>query len=359
MKKTPPHQIRNSTAEFLIFTRQAGEDGIEVRVEDETVWLTQRLMAVLFDVDVRTINEHLGNIYRTGEQQMGATIRKFRIVQLEGTREVAREVEHYNLDAIIAVGFRVNSARAIQFRQWATGVLRDFAIRGYVLDKERLKNGAVFSKEYFDHLLAEIREIRASERKFYQKITDIYATAIDYNVDAETTQTFFATVQNKLHFAIHRHTAAELIMERADSTKDNMGLTTWKNAPHGKIIKPDVAIAKNYLTERELKSLDRFVTMYLDYAEDQAERNIPMTMHDWAGKLNAFLQFNERDILDNPGKVTQEVARAFAESEFEKYRIVQDRLFESDFDRHMKKALQGGMDTPEQGSFVIPHENER
>ena len=297
-------QIRNSTAEFLIFTRPAGENGIEVRVAEATVWLTQKLMAALFEVDVRTINEHLGNIYEGGEQRRVATLRKFRIVQSEGKREVAREVEHYNLDAIIAVGFRVNSARATQFRQWATGVLRDFAIRGYVLDKERLKNGAFLSKEYYENLLAEIREIRASERRFYQKITDIYATAMDYSPNAEMTQAFFATVQNKLHFAIHGHTAAELIVERADSQKEKMGLTTWKNAPHGRILKPDVVVAKNYLTEKELKSLDRFVTMYLDYAEDQAERGIPMTMQDWAGKLNAFLQFNERDILDHPGKVT-------------------------------------------------------
>ncbi len=335
-------QIRNSTAEFLIFTRQAGDDGIEVRVENETVWLTQKLMAALFDVDVRTINEHLGNIYQTGEQRREATIRNFRIVRREGTREVARAVEHYNLDAIIAVGFRVNSARAIQFRQWATGILRDFAIRGYVLDKERLKNGAFLSPEYYENLLAEIREIRASERRFYQKITDIYATAMDYRAEAETTQTFFATVQNKLHFAIHGRTAAELIVARADSTKEQMGLTTWKNAPRGKILKPDVVVAKNYLTEKELKSLDRFVTMYLDYAEDQAERNIPMTMQDWAKKLDAFLQFNERDLLDHPGKVTAEIAKAFAESEFEKYRVVQDRLFESDFDRAIKQLPKEG-----------------
>ena len=344
MSKEKNLQIRNSTAEFLIFTRQAGEDGIEVRIEDETVWLTQKLMATLFEVDVRTINEHLGNIYESGEQRRDATVRKFRIVQKEGSREVSRDIAHYKLDAIIAVGFRVNSARATQFRQWATGVLKDFAIRGYVLDKERLKNGSFFGKEYFENLLAEIREIRASERKFYQKITDIYATAMDYSADAETTKTFFASVQNKLHFAIHAHTAAELIVERADSTKERMGLTTWKNAPQGKILKPDVSIAKNYLTEKELKSLDRFVTMYLDYAEDQAERSIPMTMEDWAKKLNAFLKFNERDILDNPGNVSQEVAKAFAESEFEKYRIVQDRLFESDFDRHIKKMLEEGRD---------------
>ncbi|MGH2611668.1 MAG: RhuM family protein, partial [Rhabdochlamydiaceae bacterium] len=233
----------------------------------------------------------------------------------------------------------VNSVRAIQFRQWAMTVLRDFALRGYVLDKERLKNGSFLNETYFENLLEEIREIRASERKFYQKITDIYALAMDYNPEAEITQSFFATVQNKLHFAIHGHTASELIVERADSKKDKMGLTTWKNAPHGKIFKPDVSIAKNYLTEKELRSLDRFVTMYLDYAEDQAERNIPMTMKDWADKLNAFLQFNQRDILDHPGKVSREVAKAFAESEFEKYRVKQDLLFESDFDRHIKKSL--------------------
>ena len=332
-------QIRNSTAEFLIFSNQAGEDGIEVRVAAETVWLTQKLISVLFDKGRSTITEHLQNIFATGELEEKSVCRDFRHTAEDGKDYTTR---FYNLDAIIAVGFRVNSTRATQFRQWATGVLRDFAIRGYVLDKERLKNGAFLSKEYYENLLAEIREIRASERKFYQKITDIYATAMDYNAEAETTQTFFATVQNKLHFAIHGRTAAELIVERADSSKDKMGLTTWKNAPHGKILKPDVVVAKNYLTEKELKSLDRFVTMYLDYAEDQAERGIPMTMQDWATKLNAFLQFNERDILDHPGKVSQAVAKAFAESEFEKYRIVQDRLFESDFDRLVKKTLEGG-----------------
>ena len=336
MKPEKKLQIRNSTTEFLIFTRQAGEDGIEVRVAEETAWLTQKLISVLFDKGRSTITEHLTNIFDTGELNEKAVCRDFRHTAEDGKDYTTR---FYNLDAIIAVGFRVNSARAIQFRQWATGVLRDFAIRGYVLDKERLKNGAFFNKAYFENLLAEIREIRASERRFYQKITDIYATAMDYSAEADTTQTFFATVQNKLHFAIHGRTAAELIVERADSTKEKMGLTTWKNAPLGKILKPDVVVAKNYLTEKELKSLDRFVTMYLDYAEDQAERNIPMTMKDWAGKLNAFLQFNERDILDHPGKVSQEVAKAFAESEFEKYRIVQDRLFESDFDRHIKQAL--------------------
>jgi hypothetical protein len=306
--------IRNSTAEFLIFTGQAGADSIEVKIAEETVWLTQKLMGTLFDVNVSTINEHLNNLYASGEISETATIRNFRIVQNEGSREVARNVEFYSLEAIIAVGFRVNSSRAIQFRQWATGVLRDFAIRGYVLDKERLKNGAFFNKAYFDNLLEEIREIRASERKFYQKITDIYALALDYNPESEITQTFFATVQNKLHFAIHGHTASELIVERADSTKDKMGLTSWKNAPRGKILKSDVRVAKNYLAEKELRSLERIITMYLDYAEDQAEHNIPMTMEDWAEKLHAFLKFNQREILNHPGKVSREVAKAFADA---------------------------------------------
>ena len=334
MSKPKKIQIRNSTAEFLVFTTQAGEKGIEVRVEDETVWLTQKLIGVLFDKGRSTITEHLQKIFATGELDEKAVCRDFRHTAKDGKEYLTA---FYNLDAIIAVGFRVNSARATQFRQWAIGILRDFAIRGYVLDKERLKNGAVFDQAYFDNLLAEIREIRASERRFYQKITDIYAMAMDYSAEAETTQAFFATVQNKHHFAIHGHTAAELIMGRADSTKEHMGLTTWRNAPKGKILKPDVAVAKNYLTEKELKSLDRFVTMYLDYAEDQAERGIPMTMADWAGKLDAFLQFNQRDLLEHPGKVTAEIAKAFAESEFEKYRIVQDRLFESDFDRMIKQ----------------------
>ena len=339
MSKDKKLRIRNSTAEFLIFTRQAGDEGIEVRLAEETVWLTQKLISVLFDKGRSTITEHLKNIFDSGELAEAAVCRDFRHTAEDGKDYTTR---FYNLDAIIAVGFRVNSARAIQFRQWATGVLRDFAIRGYVLDKERLKNGAFLSKEYYDNLLAEIREIRASERRFYQKITDIYATAMDYSVEAETTQTFFATVQNKLHFAIHGHTAAELIVERADSQKERMGLTTWRNAPQGKILKPDVVVAKNYLTEKELKALDRNVTMYLDYAEDQAERGIPMTMQDWATKLNAFLKFNERDLLDHPGKVSAEVAKAFAESEFEKYRIVQDRLFESDFDKMIKKLPEKG-----------------
>ncbi len=332
--------IRNSTAEFLIFTGQSGKSSIEVRVAEESVWLTQKLIGVLFEVSVPTINEHLNNLFSQNEISKLATIRNFRIVQKEGSREVARNIEFYNLEAIIAVGFRVNSQKATQFRQWAMGVLKDFAIRGYVLDKERLKNGSFFNKAYFDNLLEEIREIRASERRFYQKITDIYATSMDYDPRDEITQSFFAEVQNKLHFAIHGRTASELIVERADSKKERMGLTTWKNAPGGKILKPDVIIAKNYLTEVELNSLDRIVTMYLDYAEDRASRNIPMTMKDWVEKLNAFLQFNERDILANPGKVSKEVAKNFAESEFEKYRITQDRLFESDFDKCIKRELE-------------------
>ena len=327
-------QIRNSTAEFLIFTAQSGANSIEVRFELETIWLSQKLMASLFDCSTDNISLHLKNIFKEGELREDSVAVDFSVTAADGKNY---KTKHYNLDAVIAVGYRVNSLRATQFRQWATGILRDFAIRGYVLDKERLKNGSFLSKEYFDNLLAEIREIRASERKFYQKITDIYATAMDYNRDADITKTFFAAVQNKLHFAIHGNTAAELIMNRADSGKERMGLTTWKNAPAGKIVKTDVSVAKNYLTAKELKSLDRFVTMYLDYAEDQAERNIPMTMGDWANKLNAFLQFNEREILDNPGKVSQEIAKAFAESEFEKYRIVQDRLFESDFDKAVKQ----------------------
>ncbi|MDH4454330.1 MAG: virulence RhuM family protein [Verrucomicrobiota bacterium] len=339
MSKPKKLQIRNSTAEFLVFTSQAGEKGIEVRVEDETVWLTQKLIGVLFEKGRSTITEHLQNIFEGGELTEKAVCRDFRHTAEDGKDYTTA---FYNLDAIIAVGFRVNSTRATQFRQWAIGILRDFAIRGYVLDKDRLKNGAIFDQAYFDSLLAEIREIRASERRFYQKITDIYATAMDYSAEAETTQTFFATVQNKLHFAIHGHTAAELIVDRADSEKEHMGLTTWRNAPRGKILKPDVVVAKNYLTEKELKSLDRFVTMYLDYAEDQAERGIPMTMADWAGKLDAFLKFNQRDLLDHPGKVTAEIAKAFAESEFEKYRVVQDRLFESDFDRMIKQLPKPG-----------------
>ena len=326
-------QIRNSTTDFLVFTKQAGEDGIEVRVFKESVWLTQRGMAQLFDCSTDNIGLHLKNIYASGELTESATTEDSSVVQNEGTRKITRRVKFYNLDAIISVGYRINSVRATQFRQWATKVLKTFAIQGYVLDKNRLENGQVFDEEYFEHLLDEIREIRASERKFYQKITDIYSTAVDYTVDAVTTKEFFATVQNKLHYAIHGHTAAELIMDRADHKKEHMGLTTWKNAPSGKIVKSDVSIAKNYLTKNELEDLNQFVTMYLDYAERQARRHIPMTMEDWAAKLDVFLQFNEEEILHDKGRVTAEIAKSFAESEFEKYRVIQDKLFESDFDR--------------------------
>ena len=327
-------QIRNSTAEFLIFTNQAGENGIEVRFQNETIWLSQKMIATLFGCSTDNVSLHLKNIFKSGELNENSVAEDFSVTASDGKKY---NTKHYNLDAIISIGYRVNSQRATQFRQWATGVLRDFAIRGYVLDSERLKNGAFLSKEYFEELLAEIREIRASERRFYQKIADIYSTAVDYSKDATITQMFFASVQNKLHFAIHGRTASELIVSRADSKKQHMGLTTWKNAPAGKIIKTDVSVAKNYLNEKEIKSLDRFVTMYLDYAETQAERNIPMMMQDWSGKLNAFLKFNEKDILKNAGKVTQAIAKSFAESEFEKYRIVQDKLFESDFDLAVKK----------------------
>ena len=329
--------IRNSTAEFLIFTGQSGEQSIETRYKDETIWLSQKLMSALFNVDVRTVNEHLKNIYLQGEVSPDATIRKFRIVQTEGKREVSRNVDFYNLDAIISVGYRVNSVRATQFRQWATKVLREFAIKGYVLDKKRMENGTFLGEDYFERLLEEIREIRLSERHFYQKITDIYATSVDYNKDAPTTKIFFAKVQNKLHFAIHGNTAAELIMQRADRTTANMGLTSWEKAPDGKIIKSDVSVAKNYLAKDELESLGRIVNAYLELSEERARRKIPMTMEDWAKRLDLFLEFDDRDILQNIGKVTARIARDFAESEFEKYRIVQDRLFESDFDKMIKK----------------------
>ncbi len=325
--------IRNSTAEFLIFTSQVGDDSIEVRVEDETVWLTQKLMAELFGVDVRTISEHLKNIFQSNELKDDSVIRKFRITAADGKKYLT---QFYNLDAIISVGYRVNSKRATQFRQWATQVLREFAIKGFVLDNKRLENGAFLGEDYFERLLSEIREIRLSERRFYQKITDIYATSLDYNKNDKTTQDFFARVQNKLHYAIHGQTAAELVMQRADSEKEHMGLTSWDRAPEGKIVKTDVIVAKNYLQIDELESLGRIVNAYLDLAEDRANRKIPMTMEDWAKRLDLFLEFDEREILQDSGKITARIAREHAESEFEKYRIVQDRLFESDFDKLVK-----------------------
>jgi hypothetical protein len=329
-------QIRNSTAEFLIFTNQAREDGIEVRLQDDTIWLSQKLMATLFDCSTDNIGLHLKNIYNEGELDEKSTTELFSVVATNGK---TYNTKHYNLDAIIAVGYRVNSKKATAFRRWATSILRDYAIRGYVIDRERMKNGTFFNENYFTSLLEEVREIRASERLFYQKITDIYATSFDYDAKAQTTLDFFAHVQNKLHFAIHRHTAAELIIDRASSQKEHMGLTSWKNAPSGKIIKSDVSVAKNYLTEHELRRLDRVVSMYLDYAEEQAERHIPMSMEDWAKKLDAFLQFNEYELLNNVGRVSAQVAKVFAESEFEKYRIIQDRLFQSDFDKYNSDNL--------------------
>ena len=323
-------QIRNSTADFLVFTKQAGEDGIEVRVSGESVWLTQKGMAQLFDCSTDNISLHLKNIFKSGELSGSSVTEQSSATAADGK---TYKMKFYNLDAIISVGYRINSVRATQFRQWATQVLKTFAIQGYVLDKSRLENGQIFDEEYFEHLLDEIREIRASERKFYQKITDIYSTAVDYSRDAVTTKEFFATVQNKLHYAIHGHTAAELIVGRADHTKEHMGLTTWKNAPKGKIVKADVSVAKNYLTQSELRDLNQFVSMYLDYAERQARRHIPMTMEDWAKKLDVFLQFNEEEVLHDKGRVSAEIAKSFAESEFEKYRVIQDRLFESDFDK--------------------------
>lgn len=330
-------QIRNSTAEFLVFTAQGGDGGIEVRYEDETIWLTQKLMAGLFDVSVRTISEHLRNIYEEGELTREATLRKFRIVQTEGGRQIRRALDHYSLDAIISVGYRVNSLRATQFRQWATGVLRDFAIRGYVMDRKRMENGAFLGEDYFERLLEEIREIRLSERRFYQKVTDIYATAVDYNRDAPTTRRFFAKVQNKLHFAVHGKTAAELIKSRADADAPHMGLTSWENGPEGKVVRSDVTVAKNYLSQDEMAALGRIVNAYLDLAEDRARRRIPTTMEDWARRLDQFLELTDREILQDAGAVSAQIAQDHAESEFEKYRVIQDRLFESDFDRVVKE----------------------
>jgi len=327
-------QIRNSTAEFLIFTSQAGENSIEVKVEDETVWLTQKLIAELFQKGRSTITEHLKHIFEDGELDEKEVCRDFRHTANDGKTYTSK---YYNLDAIISVGYRVNSKKATQFRQWATRVLKEFAIKGFVIDKKRMENETFLGKHYFDELLQIIREIRLSERKFYQKITDIYATSIDYNKDDETTKKFFAKVQNKLHFATHGHTAAELIVKRADSQKDYMGLTSWENAPQGKILPKDVVVAKNYLSKDELESLSRIVSAYLDLAEERAKRNIPMTMEDWAKRLDMFLEFDDREILQNAGKITAQIAKDHALSEYEKYRVVQDRLYKSDFDRLLEE----------------------
>lgn len=326
-------EIRNSTAEFLIFQIEGKEDGVQVVYCDETVWCTQKAMAQLFDCSSDNIGLHLKNIYETGELAREATTENFSVVKNEGERLVNRKLKFYNLDAIISVGYRVNSTRATQFRQWCTFVLRQFAIRGYVIDKKRMENGSFIGEDYFEHLLAEIREIRLSERRFYQKLTDIYATAIDYNRDAPTTRLFFKKVQNKMHYAVHGHTAAELIIDRANAEKEHMGLTTWENAPNGKIVKPDVSIAKNYLKESELEDMGRIVNSFLDLAEDMAKRHIPMTMEDWAKRIDKFLDLTDRPVLTDAGHVSAEQAKAYAETEFEKYRIIQDKLFQSDFDR--------------------------
>ena len=329
-------RIRNSTAEFLTFASQNEGNSIEVRFEENTLWLTQQLIAELFGTTKQNVSLHIQNIIADGELAADATVKDFLTVRQEGDRQVSRTLEYYNLDMIIAVGYRVNSKRATEFRQWATAILRDYAIRGYVLDRKRMENGTFLNEDYFEHLLAEIREIRLSERRFYQKITDIYATSLDYNPDAPTTVEFFAKVQNKLHYAVHGHTAAELIVERADAQKEHMGLTSWENAPDGKIVKTDVSIAKNYLTERELEDLGRIVNAYLDLAERRAKRRIPMTMADWARHLDRILIADDMEILRDAGKISAEIAREYAENEFEKYRVIQDRLFKSDFDRQME-----------------------
>jgi len=332
------NDLKPQYSDIIFYASPEGNIRIEVLFSDETFWLSQKRMSELFGVEVNTINYHLKEIFSSDELKEVSTIRKIRIVQKEGSRDVAREVDFYNLDAIIAVGYRVNSYQATQFRIWATRTLREFIIKGFVLDDVRLKQGKRFGKDYFDELLERIREIRASERRFYQKITDIYQQgSIDYDKDAEITQTFFKTVQNKLHWAITKKTAPQIVASRADSTKLNMGLQTWKNAPSGKILKTDVTIAKNYLREKEIKELERVVSMYLDYAENQASRQIPMKMADWVHKLDGFLQFNDYYILKNAGTISHEVAKRLAEQEYEKYRITQDQLYESDFDKEVKK----------------------
>lgn len=338
-KKSKEITIRSSAAEYLTFVSAIGDqpESVELRYQDENIWLTQRLMAELYGVDVRTISEHIQKVYTDHELDEEATIRNFRIVQTEGTRQVSREVKHYSLQMIIAVGFKVNNERAVQFRKWANAIVKDYTIQGWVMDSERLKKGgSILTKDYFEKQLEKVREIRLSERRFYQKVTDIYATSIDYDPTAAATQRFFAAVQNKLHYAVHQHTAAELIYERANADKENMGLTTWEGAPEGKIHRYDVSIAKNYLTHNELQILARIVNAYLDFAEMQAMRQIPMTMADWETRLNGFLTLWDRKILQDAGRITAELAKAKAETEFEKYRIVQDRLYQSDFDHFLQ-----------------------
>ena len=336
-KKKDEITIRSSAAEYLTYVASMGDqqDSIEMRYEDENIWLTQKMMATLYDVGLPTINEHIKKIYADSELEEAATIRNFRIVQTEGSRQVTRDTKHYNLQMIIAVGFKVNSERAVQFRKWVNQIAKDYTIKGWVMDDERLKRGTYLTEKYFDEQLERIREIRASERKFYQKITDLYATAIDYDKNSATTRRFYATVQNKIHYAVHGHTAAELIVERADHTKEHMGLTTWADAPEGKIRKSDVTVAKNYLSQDEMKQLNRMVTAYLDFAENMTLRHIPLTMQDWEKRLNSFIEMFDYGILQDAGKVSAEIAKLHAETEFEKYRVIQDRLFMSDFDKYM------------------------
>ena len=337
MAKKQEITIRSSAAEYLTFVAATGEnqDNIEMRYEDENIWLTQKMLATLYDVEVPTINYHIKKIFRDSELQSEATIRKFLIVQNEGTREVSRAVEHYNLQMIIAVGFKVNSERAVQFRKWVNQIAKEYTIKGWVMDDERLKRGTYLTDKYFEEQLARVREIRASERKFYQKVTDLYATAVDYDKTAKMTKRFYATVQNKMHFAVHGHTAAELIMDRAHSEKEHMGLTTWQDAPDGKIKITDVTVAKNYLTEFEIEQLNRMVSSYLDFAESMTKRKIPLTMQDWEVRLNAFIEMFEYGLLKDAGKVSAAIAKLHAETEFEKYRITQDQLFLSDFDKYL------------------------
>lgn len=331
--------IRSSAAEYLTFVAATGDQGnsVEMRYEDENIWLTQKMMATLYDVEVPTINAHIKKIYEDAELSEAATIRKFLIVQQEGARQVSRQVNHYNLQMIIAIGFKVNNERAVQFRKWANAIVKDYTIQGWVMDDERLKRGGtVLTKDYFEKQLEKIREIRLSERRFYQKITDIYATALDYDPSAKATKRFFAAVQNKMHYAIHGQTAAEVIFTRANAEKENMGLTSWEGSPNGKIHRYDVCVAKNYLSEEEMQQLQRVVSAYLDMAEMQAMRHIPMTMEDWEKRLNGFLTLWDREVLKDAGKVSAELAKAHAETEFEKFRITQDRLYESDFDQFLK-----------------------
>lgn len=336
-KKKDEITIRSSAAEYLTYVASVGDqqDSIEMRYEDENIWLTQKMMTTLYDVGLPTINEHIKRIYADSELEEAATIRNFRIVQTEGSRQVTRDTKHYSLQMIIAVGFKVNSERAVQFRKWVNQIAKDYTIKGWVMDDERLKRGTYLTEKYFDEQLERIREIRASERKFYQKITDLYATAIDYDKNSATTRRFYATVQNKMHYAVHGHTAAELIVERADHTKEHMGLTTWADAPDGKIKKSDVTVAKNYLSQDEMKQLNRMVTAYLDFAENMTLRHIPLTMQDWEKRLNSFIEMFDYGILQDAGKVSAAIAKLHAETEFEKYRVIQDRLFMSDFDKYM------------------------